>query len=195
MEGVKVFHTVPYGILLRMESHTRDTWIDAAFGQFNRAGLASIKVESLSRDLYASKGSFYWHFDNRSDLIDAVMAKWESRETDQIIELTKEEGDPFERVVATFTLIGERMYERGGERTLYSEAEAEGVLPVVARVTQRRIDHIASLLLALDLDGSQERAALAVGAVIGLQQLVTGGWEPLGGSELTTMMVRMATAR
>lgn len=174
-----------------MENHTRDTWIDAAFAQFNRAGLASIKVESLSRDLYASKGSFYWHFENRRDLIDAVMAKWEDRETDQIIELAKTEGDPLARLVTTFTLIGERMYERGGERTLYSEAEAEGVLDTVGRVTQRRIDHITSLIAALDVDRPEERAALAVGAVIGLQQLVTGGWQPLGGTELTEMMVRM----
>lgn len=177
-----------------MENHSRDTWIDAAYTQFNRAGLASIKVESLSRDLYASKGSFYWHFDNRNDLIAAVIARWEKSETDQIIELAETDQDPHERLVTVFTVVGERMYERGGERTLFSEAESEGVLAAVARVTDRRVGYVAGILEEIGVDAPQERAALAVGAVIGLQQMVTGGWEPLGGNELTVAMVRMALA-
>lgn len=184
-----------YGSVWRMEGHSTETWIDAAFAQFNRGGLASIKVESIGRDLYATKGSFYWHFENRRALIDAVMARWEQRETEQIIDLAEQQGDPHDRLVAVFTLVGERMYERGGERTLYSEAESEGVLPVVARISQRRIDYIAGILEELGLDHPQERAALVVGSVIGLQQLVTGGWEPLGGTELTEMMLRMILAR
>lgn len=194
MGSASIPHTAAYGILGPMENHSRETWIDAAFVQFNRAGLASIKVESLSRDLYASKGSFYWHFENRSDLIEAVIAKWEASETDQIIEIAQSEGEPLARLIATFTLVGERMYERGGERTLFSEAEAEGVLAAVGRVTQRRIDHVASLLTDIGVERPEERAAIAVGGVIGLQQLVTGGWNPLGGTELTQMMVRMVLA-
>lgn len=177
-----------------MENHSRETWIDAAYAQFNRGGLASIKVESLSRDLYASKGSFYWHFDNRNDLVAEVIARWEKSETDQIIQLAEADQDPHERLVTVFTLVGERMYERGGERTLFSEAEAEGVLPTVARVTGRRIDYVAGILVELGVPDPQERAALAVGAAIGLQQLITGGWEPLGGNELTAAMIRMALA-
>lgn len=177
-----------------MENHSRETWIDAAYVQFNRGGLASIKIESLSRDLYASKGSFYWHFDNRGDLVAAVIARWEKSETDQIIELAETDQDPHERLVTVFTVVGERMYERGGERTLFSEAEAEGVLDAVARVSDRRIGYVAGILEEIGVPDPQERAALAVGAVIGLQQLVTGGWEPLGGNELTAAMLRMALA-
>lgn len=177
-----------------MEGHSTETWIAAAFAQFNRGGLASVKVESLGRDLYATKGSFYWHFENRRALIDAVMAKWEQLETDQIIELTEREEGPRERLVTLFTLIGERMNERGGERTLYSEAEAEGVLEVVGRVTQRRIDYVTAILRELGFDDAEERASLAVATAIGLQQLVTGGWVPLSGDALLQTMLRMTLA-
>lgn len=175
-----------------VQNHTRETWIDAAFAQFNRGGLASIRVEALSRDLYASKGSFYWHFENRRDLILAVMAKWEQLETESVIEFTEDVGTPRERLVRLYTVVAERLYERGGERTLYSEAEAEGVLDVVGRVTGRRIDYVASVLTECGVERAQERAALSIGAVIGLQQLVTGGWEPLHGEGLTEMMLRMS---
>lgn len=174
-----------------MDNHSRETWIDAAFAQFNRGGLASVKVEALSRDLYATKGSFYWHFENRSDLIAAVIERWEQRETDSIIELAEQEGTPYERLVRLYTLVGERMYERGGERTLFSEAEGEGVLDVVARVLERRVDYVTGILEQLGLEQPKVRAATVVAAALGLQQMVTGGWEPLSGSEHTEMLLRM----
>lgn len=177
-----------------MQNHTRETWIDAAFAQFNLGGLASVKVESIGRQLYASKGSFYWHFDNRQDLIKAIMAKWEQRETANLLEIAEQAGSPIERLVTLYTIVGERMYERGGERTLYSEAEAEGVLPFVASVTNRRIEYIARILTELGLAQPEARASIAVAVVVGLQQLVTGGWEPLSGNELTEMVVRMSVA-
>jgi AcrR family transcriptional regulator len=177
-----------------MQPHTRDTWIDAAYARFNFGGLGSIKVESLSRDLAASKGSFYWHFKDRQDLIIAVMERWEQDATGSIIWSAEREGDPFDRLVTLYTEVGERLYERGGERTLYSEADSEGVMEIVARVTQRRIDYVTAILRELEVEQPEERAALAVGAVIGLQQLVTGGWEPLRGDALTRAMVAMSLA-
>jgi AcrR family transcriptional regulator len=177
-----------------MQPHTRDTWIDAAYARFTLGGLGSIKVESLSRDLYASKGSFYWHFKDRQDLITAVMERWEEQATGSIIWSVEREGDPFDRLVTLYTEVGERIYERGGERTLYSEAEAEGVMDIVARVTERRIDYVTGILRELGVDQPEERAAMAVGSVIGLQQLVTGGWEPLNGEALTRAMLAMSMA-
>lgn len=178
-----------------MQPHTRETWIEAAFARFNLGGLGSVKIESLSRDLYASKGSFYWHFKDRQDLINAVMERWEEQATGSIIWAAEREGDPLERLVMVYTEVAERIYERGGERTLYSEAEREGVMETVARVTERRIAYVTSILRELGVEQPEERAALAVGSVIGLQQLVTGGWQPLSGEALTRAMVTMSTAK
>ena len=177
-----------------MQAHTRETWIDAAYVRFNLGGLGAIKVESLSRDLAASKGSFYWHFKDRQDLINAVMERWEEQATASIIWSVEQQGDPFDRLVTLYTEVGERIHERGGERTLYSEAEAEGVMDIVARVTDRRIAYVTDRLRDLGLANPEERAALVVGAVIGLQQLVTGGWVPLKGEDLTRVLIAMSMA-
>jgi len=37
-------------------------------------------VELLARDLGATKGSFYWHFRDRSDLLERMLARWEGDE-------------------------------------------------------------------------------------------------------------------
>ncbi len=87
------------------------------------------------------------------------------------------------------------MSERGGERTLFSEAGGEGVLEVVARVLERRVDYVTGHpggTRSRSPEGA--RAATVVGAALGLQQMVTGGWEPLDGTELTETMLRMDVA-
>jgi len=39
-----------------------------------------VRVEVLARELGVSKGSFYWHFRDREELLNALLADWESSE-------------------------------------------------------------------------------------------------------------------
>jgi AcrR family transcriptional regulator len=55
-------------------------WIQAAFLRFAQHGLDEVRVELLARDLHVSKGSFYWHFRDRTDLLERMRAAWESSE-------------------------------------------------------------------------------------------------------------------
>lgn len=63
-------------------------WIAAAFARLAREGVESVWVEVLARDLGVSKGSFYWHFKDRDDLLVQMLDRWESREAEW---LTSEE--------------------------------------------------------------------------------------------------------
>jgi AcrR family transcriptional regulator len=45
-------------------------------------GIESVRVEVLARDLGVSKGSFYWHFRDRGELLDQLLARWENGELD-----------------------------------------------------------------------------------------------------------------
>jgi AcrR family transcriptional regulator len=59
-----------------------DDWIRAAQTRLSDQGLESVRVEVLARDLGVSKGSFYWHFRDRGELLDKLLARWEDRELD-----------------------------------------------------------------------------------------------------------------
>ena len=48
----------------------RDDWIRAAVARLSDLGIEAVRVEVLARDLGVSKGSFYWHFRNRIDLLE-----------------------------------------------------------------------------------------------------------------------------
>lgn len=55
-------------------------WIRAASSRLSREGIEAVRVEVLARDLRVSKGSFYWHFRDREDLLSSVLAQWEQEE-------------------------------------------------------------------------------------------------------------------
>jgi AcrR family transcriptional regulator len=55
-------------------------WILAAFARLSSEGVDSIRVEVLARDLGVSKGSFYWHFADREDLLGKVLTRWDEGE-------------------------------------------------------------------------------------------------------------------
>lgn len=64
---------------------TRDDWLNAARDVLVTEGVASVKILPLSDRLGVSRSSFYWYFKNRSDLVSALLAEWEARNTARIV--------------------------------------------------------------------------------------------------------------
>jgi AcrR family transcriptional regulator len=54
----------------------RSAWIKGALAALADDGPAGLRVEILAKKLQVTKGSFYWHFKDRRDLIDAVLDEW-----------------------------------------------------------------------------------------------------------------------
>jgi AcrR family transcriptional regulator len=57
-------------------------WIRAAFQRLSSDGLEAVRIEVLARDLGVSKGSFYWHFQDREDLLRKMLEQWETEEAE-----------------------------------------------------------------------------------------------------------------
>ena len=60
---------------------TRDDWLEAAIGLLKSGGIETVQITALSRALGITRGSFYWHFENRDDLLGAMIARWRARNT------------------------------------------------------------------------------------------------------------------
>lgn len=59
-------------------------WLRAAASRLASDGVESIRVELLARDIGVSKGSFYWHFRDREDLLFQLLGQWENEEVSWI---------------------------------------------------------------------------------------------------------------
>ena len=60
-------------------------WMRAARLALLRGGVDAVRVELLARELGVTKGSFYWHFRDRTALLDALVREWETELAEDII--------------------------------------------------------------------------------------------------------------
>jgi AcrR family transcriptional regulator len=54
----------------------RAAWIKGALAALAEEGPAGVRIELLAKKLQVTKGSFYWHFKDRRDLVEAVLDEW-----------------------------------------------------------------------------------------------------------------------
>jgi len=59
----------------------RFDWLQQALEIFVAEGIDAIRITRLAEDLGVTRGSFYWHFKNREDLIDSLVAYWKDKNT------------------------------------------------------------------------------------------------------------------
>ncbi len=59
----------------------RFDWLRQALEVFVSEGIDAVRITRLADDLGVTRGSFYWHFENREDLIDALVGYWKDKNT------------------------------------------------------------------------------------------------------------------
>ncbi|MDD3328443.1 MAG: TetR/AcrR family transcriptional regulator [Zoogloea sp.] len=69
----------------------RAAWIQAALDTLADEGVTGIRVEVLAKRLHVTKGSFYWHFKDRQDLLAGVLDTWKDGRIRDIIKQTRPE--------------------------------------------------------------------------------------------------------
>jgi len=69
----------------RQAQLNRDDWIEAALDMLLREGVHCVQVTTLAKAIGVTRGSFYWHFETRDQLLDALLAEWRARNTDVIV--------------------------------------------------------------------------------------------------------------
>ncbi len=152
---------------------SRSDWVEAALDAFARDGLQGVAIQPLARRLDATKGSFYWHFANRGELIDATLRLWEQRQTIDVIATIETIPDPYERLTA----LGRGAYAGAASGNAHASVLAAGsnprVAPVLKRVTQTRLAFMQRLYRDLGLPAKQatRHARLAYALYIGVGEL------------------------
>ena len=150
----------------------REDWIDAALQALADGGPSAVAVERLAARLGTTKGSFYWHFKDREDLVTAALATWERQETDALIEEMHEVADPVERLqMATVMAIEYEEEERPDVRLLPSASDPV-VGEVVRRVQHKRLDFLARIFREAGFPPAESRvrARLAYSLALGWHQ-------------------------
>jgi AcrR family transcriptional regulator len=64
----------------------RFDWLLAALELFVAEGIDAVRITRLANEMGVTRGSFYWHFTNRDDLIESLVAYWRDKNTSVIVE-------------------------------------------------------------------------------------------------------------
>lgn len=152
---------------------TAADWAEAALQLIAEAGLGKLTVDTLAKRLGVTKGSFYWHFKGRADLLAAALDRWEQRSTGEAMKTLDAFADPRRRL----NLLIDASLTPPRARSLYAAlAEAAGD-PVVGRVLNRvataRVDYLEACYKQLGLAAAPAKATavFAYAAYRGLLQL------------------------
>lgn len=155
---------------------SREDWIRAALFAIADGGTSKVAVEPLAARLGATKGSFYWHFRNRDDLIAQALESWEREGTDEVIERVVTIADPGERLRALLSIAmgyDDDDAEGQAEVGLLAAANDPVVGPVLRRVADKRLDFLERCFRELGFGPAQSRhrARFAYSAFLGWFEL------------------------
>ena len=80
-------------------SLTREDWVDAATGVLVDEGIDHVRVDVLAQQLGVTRGSFYWHFRDREELLRGVLQRWRETATENLTaRLESAHADPREQL-------------------------------------------------------------------------------------------------
>lgn len=168
-------------------------WEAAALDAIAVGGLSAVAIEPLARTLGVTKGSFYAHFRNRGELVEAALANWERSHGAEGLGVFTAISDPAERL--RFILIAALQFSQSGipspHVSLLGELHDTQVQATVSRVNKARLALISDAYCELGLPEPQarRRAQMAYSAYLGLLQLAQS--EPdsrLNGRDLEEMI-------
>ncbi|WCB92695.1 hypothetical protein DSM104299_01393 [Baekduia alba] len=158
----------------------RERWEAAALDALERGGLGALAVEPLARTLGVTKGSFYWHFKTRQDLIAATVARWERLHVDGPLERLAQVEDPRERLLALLAAASGKppsIFIR-----MLDAVDEPVVAAAVARAAEQRVAFAAKAFRELGLSRARARrqALLVYSAYVGRAHLSRDAPELLG---------------
>src|ERR1700709_1300266 len=84
----------------------RTSWIEEGLRALAAGGPDAVRIEPLAQALGVTRGSFYWHFDDRRALLQEMLDTWERTSIDEVIERVEAEsgGDAKAALARLFAL-------------------------------------------------------------------------------------------
>lgn len=132
-------------------------WAQAALDAIAAGGIEAVAVEPLARKLGVTKGSFYWHFQNRNALLKAALDAWEEQETTEVVRQVDGIEDPRYRLQQVFRVANAGI--RNGRLTgVFAAASSDPLIgPVVERVAKNRLEFLNDCYAALGFEPEEAR--------------------------------------
>jgi AcrR family transcriptional regulator len=142
----------------------RSSWIEEGLRALAAGGPDAVRIEVLAQSLGVTRGGFYWHFDDRRALLEAILDTWERESVDEVIErVEREGGDTRAKLRRLSALAGSSDEPLRTDLAVRDWARREQtVAERLRRVDNRRMEYVRSLFGAFCPDADEVEARCMV---------------------------------
>jgi len=151
---------------------TRENWIDFALQRLTEEGIDKVTITGLARELSVTKGSFYWHFKDRDDLLQAMLVRWEESGSKLVFDEVERVGGDAVRRLKHLSDIVIRRY--GDQLNLELALRDWGrkdlkIANILRQEDEKRIDYISGLFVEIygDVKVAEAKAWLLFSLFVG----------------------------
>ncbi len=154
---------------LKKKSLNPKDWELATLDVIAHRGVSAVAVEAIAKELGVTKGSFYWHFSNRKDLIVAALKRWREDDQKVIKERIWSIEDPYQRLNTWFLLSAEPFQSHFIYATLLADRQYSFVSKVLKEVTLERLNYLQQAYQAIGYTEplAKQQALLAYSVYVG----------------------------
>ncbi len=129
-------------------------WVHAGMQILARSGVDAVLIPPLATQLGVTKGSFYWHFASRDELLARMIEAWKEHATLRVIEIVERRGTSAKEKIRLIAFIGTNsaIDEFGGAIELAVRNWARlspNVRRAVADVDRQRLNYLTQLYTEL----------------------------------------------
>ena len=131
---------------------SRDAWLAKALDTL-ADNPEHLRIDEIAQRLNVSKGSFYWHFENRADFVRALAEYWRDANTQSVVDAIEQRDiSPEERLRELMLFIVE---QKAAQYDLAIRAWARhepDILPVIREVDEIRLDTLRGIFAEMGFE-------------------------------------------
>ena len=136
--------------------YSRNEFLARSLEVLSREGEAKLRIDRLVGQLGVTKGSFYWHFENRADFVRSLAGYWALSSTQVVIDdIEAMEGSPEDRLFSLMRRISRQDladHDLAMRNWAFHEPE---VATIVRKVDRMRLTFVRSLFKEMGFEGDE----------------------------------------
>lgn len=133
---------------MEVQRGSEDLWLDAAYQVLIDTGVDAVRIMTLAKKLQLSRTSFYWHFEDREALLQALIRRWQNKNTGNLVAQTRKYAETITEAV--FNLfdcwLNPQLFDSRLDFAIRNwAAQSDDLKVIVDSMDQQRIDAISAM--------------------------------------------------
>jgi AcrR family transcriptional regulator len=127
---------------------SEELWLDTAYQLLLESGVDAVRIMTLAKRLKLSRTSFYWYFEDREALLQALIDRWKNKNTGNLVAQTRKyAGTITEAIFNLFDCwLNPELFDRKLDVAIRAWAgQAPELKQTLDQMDQERIEAIAAM--------------------------------------------------